>query len=180
MPLLLLMALSVISSCATAAESKELELKYDDGKSDGSYSMGGYGFLVHFTPPATPFTINKIKIFSYLQGTGYENQTTKLEIWNEDFTILHVWQEPATEFNQEPSWMIVDIPQVTVDSDFYIVFYPEASKDSGVQVGYDSSVTNRHSDVALHGEIIKWISERLPKGKTNWMIRVIGTTEALD
>ena len=56
--------LLVLGGCAPAsAPPKEVELKHDDGESDGNCSSGLYGFLVHFSSPATPFTISKVRVF---------------------------------------------------------------------------------------------------------------------
>lgn len=154
---------------------KEVELKYDDGTSDGIASCGrACGFLVHFSPPVTPFAINEVKIFTNLSGAGYEEQEPKVEIWDKGFALLHYWQEPATRFSKEPDWMTVDIPDITVTDDFYIVFYTNSKPYEGVYIHYDSSVVNEHSEMAADGKLIDWIWERIPKEKANWMIRVVG------
>lgn len=170
--------LLVLGACIPASTSSqstgEVELKYDDGMSDGSCSTGSYGLIVHFSPPATPFVIDKIKIFANLRGTGYKSQNPEIEIWDKNFTVVHYWQESTTTFSREPSWMTLDVSNITVDGDFSIVFYPNSTKDDGVYLNYDSSVRNRHSEVVLDGQIADWIFERIPKEKANWMIRVIG------
>jgi len=72
---------------------EETELKHDDGTSEGTCSAGSHiGFLVHFTPLKTPFVINKVKVFTILKGTGYENQTAWFEIWDGNNDVLHYWQ----------------------------------------------------------------------------------------
>jgi hypothetical protein len=123
-----------------------------------------------------PFTINKVRIFANLQGTGYEEQKPRVEIWDRDFALLHSWQEPVIGFSKEPSWVTVDISDITVDDDFYIVFYTNSGPQSGVYIHYDSSLENEHSEMAAEGKVIGWIWERIPKEKTNWMIRVVGTS----
>jgi len=61
--------------------SEEVELKYDDGGAEASCSVGAAGgFRVSFSPPATPFTIHKVRIFTSLRGSGYEEQKTEIKI----------------------------------------------------------------------------------------------------
>jgi len=52
-----------------------LELKYDDGIAEGYVSPHWGGYLVNFTPPSTPFIINKIKICGVTWGTGWKEQS---------------------------------------------------------------------------------------------------------
>lgn len=68
---------------------EQVELKYDDGMSDGSRSSGHQGFMVHFSPPATPFMIGKVKVFTGLNGSGYEDQVTWFEIRDNNLNILY-------------------------------------------------------------------------------------------
>ncbi|MGB2813816.1 MAG: transglutaminase-like domain-containing protein [Dehalococcoidales bacterium] len=129
--------------------------------------------MVHFSPPETPFTINAVKIYTTLEGTGYEDQNPKIEIWDKDFALLHSWQEPATGFNKDPGWVTVDIPDITVDDDFYVVFYTYSKREGGVYIHFDSSVANKHSETAdPGGTIADWVWQQ-PKDKTNWMIRAV-------
>ena len=161
--------------------SEEAELKYDDGTSDGAASSGTLSaFLVHFSPPSTPFVIAKVKVFTDLRGTGYEDQKPKVEIWDKDFNVQYIHEEPYTSFSSEPGWVAVEIPNVTVNNDFYVVFYTNSRREGGVYMHYDTSVRNEHSEMAADGRVTNWVWERIPKEWTNWMIRVIGTPEALD
>jgi len=116
-----------------------------------------------------------VKIYSSLQGTGYEDQKPNVEIWDKDFALLHSWQEPATGFNKDPGWVTVDIPDITVDNDFYVVFYTSSKREGGVYIHFDSSTLNKYSEtVDPDGTITDWVWQQ-PKDKTNWMIRVMGT-----
>jgi len=157
---------------------KEYELKYDDGTSEGSCSSGPqFGYLVHFSPPVTPFTISNVKVFASLRGSGYEDQKVELEIWNQDLDVAHYCQRSATEFHHEPDWVMVDIPNITVGDDFYVVFYTNSRREGGVYMYFDSSVINKHSEMAEHGgKTAAWPWQGMPKEKTNWMIRVVGAS----
>ena len=155
---------------------EDIELKYDDGTSEGTVSAGSHlGFLVHFKPPETPFAINTVKVFAILKGTGYENQTTWFEIWDKSGNVLHYWEKSATEFSTEPGWVPMELPDIIVNDDFQVVFYPYSTREAGVYLQFDSSQTNNHSEMASPGgRISDWIWSS-PKGETNWMIRVVGT-----
>ena len=154
--------------------SGEVELKYDDGTTDGRTSAGGYAFRVHFSPPTTPFTINKIQIFTSIRGSGYEQQKVEAAILSKDFRLLSTFRKAAIEFSQVPSWMTVEVPGVQVNDDFYVYFYPNSKKDGGVYIHYDSSVTNEHSEYTTpSSEVAPWPFNN-PKDKTNWIIRAVG------
>ncbi|MFC1903381.1 transglutaminase-like domain-containing protein [Chloroflexota bacterium] len=153
----------------------ETELKYDDGADEGTCSTGSHlGFLVQFTSPATSFVIDKVKVFASLKGDDYENQTTWFEIWDKNNSVLHKWQVPAIKFSAKPAWTTTEVPDIIVDEDFSIVFYPCSTKEAGVYLHFDSSQANKYSETAEPGgRIADWIWN-FPKEKTNWMIRVEG------
>ena len=148
-----------------------IELKYDDGTSDGSRTVGGLsGYVVYFSPPIVPFTIQEVRILAELRGTGYKDTRPQLEIWDKDFNVLYYRQEPYTSFSAMPRWIPIAIPELTVNNDFYIVFNTNSRPEGGVFIHYDSSLMNEHSTMR-NG----W-NEEIPKYKTNWMIRVVGNT----
>jgi len=158
-------------------EEMGAELKYDDGDSNGSCGSGSKGFSVHFSPTDTPYVINQVKIFANLLGTGYEDQKPRVEIWDKDFTPLHSAQVPVTEFTKDGSWAVLEIPNITVKDDFYVVFFTNCRKEGGVYIHFDSSVANNHSEtVEPDGSIADWVWHP-PKNTTNWMIRVVSSTE---
>lgn len=71
--------------------------------------------------------------------------------------------------------MTVEIPDIRVNDDFYVVFYPCSTREGGVYLHYDSSQINNRSETAEPGgRIADWVW-KAPKEKTNWMIRVVGT-----
>ena len=157
---------------------KEVELKYDDGTTDWSQAIGGpgRGHIVQFSPPSTPFTITKVKIFGKLYGTGYENLTFDVQIWDSEQKEIHSASYPHTEFSLEPTWVEIDIPDVTVSGDFYIHVFTNSPKEGGISIHSDSSVVNEHSEVTHNWEIVDWYLSS-PKEEANWMIRVVVFTE---
>jgi len=159
-----------------APTPEEVELKYDDGISDGSCSSGQQGFLVRFSPSAIPLMINKVKVFANIRGTADQEREPKLEIWDKDSSILYVSEESYARFGSEPGWVTIEIPQITVNDDFFVVFYTNSRRENGIYIHYDSSVMNKYSEMTEHGSITDWVWEQIPKEKTNWMIRVAGTS----
>lgn len=155
---------------------KEIELKYDDGTSDESWAIGGVGrgYVVDFSPPAAPFTISEVKIYGSLYGTRYEKLQAQIEVWDKDFNILYSCLEPHTKFSTEPGWVGIATPDIVVDGDFYIFVCTSSPKEGGIQIYYDSSAINTHSEVTDARHITDWHLET-PKDKVNWMIRVVGS-----
>jgi len=173
-------AIGDLTSTLTIEEklvAKEFELKYDDGTTDWSQAIGGLGrgHIVQFSPSSTPFTITKVKILGNLYGTGYENLTFDVQIWDSEQKEIHSASYPHTEFSLQPTWVEIDIPDVTVSSDFYIHVFTNSPKEGGISIHSDSSVVNEHSEVTQNWEIVDWYLSS-PKEEANWMIRVVGTS----
>jgi hypothetical protein len=167
---------------------KEVELKYDDGLARDSLSNTG-GHIVDFSPPATPFTIQEIRIAGLLYGTGLEGKTFDLQILDKDLKVLHSATYPYTKFSFSPAatWAEFEVPDIEVASKFYVHIYT-ASPRYGLHIGADDSVVNEHSGCTTRtaegvitilagspyysDEDDLWFEDL---GKVNWMIRVIGT-----
>lgn len=164
-----------IGGLSSSLTVKEVELKYDDGQPDNSLAIGtmpGTGHLIHFSPPFTPFTITRIKIFGNLYGTGYEDLTFTVEVWDKDSKEIHNASYPHSKFSLSPGWVEIDIPNAVVNGDFYVHVFTNSPREGGVNIGYDSSVENEHSEMTRDWTIEWWGSH--PQETVNWMIRVIG------
>ena len=154
----------------------EFELKYDDGMPESYMAIGsmpGMGHLIDFSPAATPFTITKVKIYGHLYGTGYESLEFTVEIWDKEQEAIYSASYPHTKFSLSEGWVEIDIPEVAVSDTFYVHVFTHSPREGGVNIGYDSSIENEHSEMTLNWEI-EWWGER-PKETVNWMIRVIGS-----
>jgi len=157
-----------------------LELKHDDGRGMGATSSSGpgWGYSVRFSPSTIPFTIFKVKVFARLRS-GYVLDTTSLEIWDRHLNVLYSTEKPAIEYSSELEWVIIDIPNITVNDDFRVVFFTngEDLQAGGVGIGYDLS-GNKGSEMArANGTIGEWpapMEATRPRDSTNWMIRVVG------
>jgi hypothetical protein len=152
---------------------------YDDGQQDSYQAIGrtsGTGYLVHYSPPATPFTITKVKIYGKLYGTGYENLTFVVQVQDMELKEIYGKSYPHTRFSPQGEWLELDIPQINVDGDFYIHVFTHSPREGGVTIGYDKSVKNEHSEMTRDWKIGWW--SQIPKETVNWMIRVVGTLPA--
>ena len=174
-----------------------LELMYDDGIAEGYVSSHLGGYLVSFSPPSTPFHINKVKMRGVTLGTGWEGRKFELQIWDNKQKILYSTSYPFTLFpstvapaatqpqlRKTPPWIEVAVPSIEVETDFFIHVYAYTTKQQGVHIGADDSVKNKHSNLtAPVAEEVYEIRETWPypknmwfadKSKVNWMIRVVG------
>ena len=185
--------ISDLTSSLTVKEpvlvEKQAELKYDDGVAETCLSSGGGGYLVDFAPPATPFTIKKVRICAGLFGSGWEGRDFEVEIWDKDYKVLHSATYPVTKFVVEaPTWVEVEIPDIEVSDKFYVHVYTGTGRGAGLSLGADNSVVNKHSEITIRtaegvakiraewgyrgtGEL-SWVAD---KSKVNFMIRVVGT-----
>ena len=174
-----------------------LELMYDDGIAEGYISPHLGGYLVSFTPPSTPFIINKVKICGVTWGTGWEGTEFELQIWDKEQNALYSGDYPfdmfpsvispaaaQSQLGKAPPWIEIAVPNIAVETDFFIHVYAGTMKGQGLHLGADDSTTNMNSDVtvAVTEEVYKtrdtwpypknmWFAD---KSKVNWMIRVTG------
>ena len=172
--IILVLVLAALAVVFTACPNPTaIELRYDDGEPDGKQGVGGpgYGFLVEFLPPSAPSSINKVRISGELVGSGYENRTFDVLIWDKARNELYKASFPHTKFPSS-GWAEIDIPKVVVNDNFSVVVITNTPRDSGVYLHYDSSVKNEHSDLVQDWEAKGWYLG-VPKEKTNWMIRVV-------
>ncbi len=175
----------------------EVELKYDDGIAEGYVSPHWGGYLVSFSPPFTPFVINRVKICGVTWGTGWEGTEFELQIWDDEQSIVYSASYPFELFptviapaaaqqqlSKAPPWIEVTVPNIEVDTDFFIHVYAGSMKGKGIHLAADNSVTNKNSDITVAvAEGVYEIRDSWPypsnmwftdKSKVNWMIRVVG------
>jgi hypothetical protein len=118
--------------------------------------------------------IEEVKVFASLHGSGYKDQVAWFEIRDQNLDVVYYWSRLASDFPHESGWVAEEVPNITVNDGFYVVFYPCSSKEGGVYLHYDLSQVNAHSElVESGGETTNW-TFGMPKEKTNWMIRVVG------
>ncbi len=162
---------------------REVELKYDDGDARDCISSSGH--LVDFSPPATPFTIKRIRVVGILSSKleNPEDRNFEIQIWDKDKQILYSANYSYTEFTVDTvSWVEFEVPDIAVSDRFYVHIFTNSPR-WGIHIGADDSVVNEHSDVtAKVNEDFVLLAQWPYRGfwaedesKVNWMIRVIGT-----
>ncbi len=103
-------------------------IKYDLGNASiEAWSLSGeYGHIVHFTPPATPFKIQKID--AYVQAvvnkdSEWYSKFVTVRIWNSDRT-QQLWSAnfPWRDFWNDVGsfWKEIQVPNISTDGDFYV------------------------------------------------------------
>jgi hypothetical protein len=135
---------------------------------------------VSFSPPTPDWPIQRVRIYGYRSGTGTENMQFIIEIWAANYTTLFSQAYPDNIFMTVPSWVDIDIAGPKVSETFFVVLITGTTATrSGIIVGVDLSVPNRHSEVFIGKRLITdWKQARfgrpLSNETANWMIRVVG------
>jgi len=168
--LVLMMAAPLIRVC----QAELLELAYDDGEMDWAESLAGPSFGpghgVRFTPPGTPWIIDSVRIYGRRQGES------KFRIVIFDETQSVVYKSPLYDYEEYfdiiYGWAEVDIPEVSVTGDFYVVVFTNSSAGLSprvIKIGLDKDapIDNR-SYIVSHD--YRFSAYKLG----DWMIRVVG------
>ncbi|UCH50898.1 MAG: hypothetical protein JSV54_07790 [Chloroflexota bacterium] len=184
--------------------AKEVELKYDDGTAEEAPKGGvQFGHLVDFLSPGDPFTIRKILVFGLKLDGESKGKTFDMQIWDKDQKVLYKEAYPADKFplgSIQPwpemkrvlEWVELEVPDIQVSGKFYVYVWTDAPVFHGIHIGADNSVVNVHSTAVVPSNGLYKEAEPWPlicpnpthwwhdKSKVNWMIRVVGTTMALE
>jgi CARDB len=178
------------------------KIQYDLGSATGELLSvaGDNGHIVHFTPPTTPFKIQEIDVYVSAVVANESEWTDKLitvRIWDSGRT-RQLWSVnlPWRAFWNETGgfWKTIDVPNVSVDNDFYVEMVTHSNQFQGemvawpwgsevrpaVFVGYDrpnqyiesgeSSVETR-SGISLMGQPVQ---VPVKYEGINWLMRVWG------
>ncbi|MCJ7655018.1 MAG: hypothetical protein MUO97_06935 [Dehalococcoidia bacterium] len=178
------------------------KIQYDLGSIHGEplSVAGDYGHIVHFSPPATPFEIQKIEVYVQAVVAEESEWTDKLvtvriwnsgrnqQLWSVDFPWRAFWNEVGS------FWKEIDVPNVSVDGDFYVEIITHSNQFQGemvawswgsevrpaIFVGYDLpnpyiasavSSTETRSGISNMGQPVEVPAKY--QG-LNWLIRVTG------
>jgi len=150
-----------------------VELKYDDGESDGRSSCNGCGYAVRFTPPATPFVVERVRIYGVAYGGGCEGREVEVLIRSLKWKRLDGVRRPHNVFGTEYEWATFEMSGRKVNEAFYVVVDLDAPFNCSVWMGVDLDGENAGSEKTTGGMLDVW-SHGPPKDETNWMIRVEG------
>ncbi|MCJ7514739.1 MAG: hypothetical protein MUO89_02050 [Dehalococcoidia bacterium] len=161
---------------------------------------GDYGHIVHFSPPTTPFKIQKIEVYVQAvvsQESDWTNKLITVRIWDSGRNS-QLWSVnlPWRAFWNETGgfWKEIDVPNVSADGDFYVEIVTHSNQFQGetvawpwgsdvrpaVFVGYDRpnqyissgvSSTETRSSISNKGQPVE---VPVKYQGLNWLIRVVG------
>jgi hypothetical protein len=178
------------------------KIQYDLGSVYGEplSISGDFGHIVHFSPPTTPFKIQKIEVYVQAMVAKESEWTDKLvtvRIWDSGRNnILWSTELPWRAFWNETGsfWKEINVPNVAANGDFYveivthsnqfgeeIVAWPWGSEvRPAIFVGYDRpsqyesatiSTTETRSGISNMGQPV---AIPVKYQGLNWLIRVYG------
>jgi len=177
-------------------------IQYDLGSAYGELLSvaGDYGHIVHFSPPATPFEIQKIDLYVEALVANDSEYTGRLvtvriwdssrnrQLWSTDLPWRDFWNAVGS------FWKEIDVPNVISDGDFYVEIVTHSNQFQGEMVawpwgsevrpaiflGYDLptpyessavSLTETRSGISIMGQPVGVPAKY--QG-LNWLIRVVG------
>ena len=177
--ILALALLSILPVSLLETHASPFELAYDDGDFDYAWSdFYPSGAAVRFTPPALPWRITSVVFYGLALERG-GNMLFTLEIRDRGFSLVYTKQYATFQFfeNGTFSWARIPLPNLTVNSEFYVCIYPCFSLDATqlwIGVDEDPPVSNRSLLVDREeGRIVKTWNEESGRPR-NFMIRVEG------
>jgi len=161
---------------------------------------GDYGHIVHFTPPTTPFKIQKIE--AYVQATvakdsEWKDNSVTVRIWDSGRT-QQLWSEnlPWRDFWNDVGsfWKEIDVPNVSVNGDFYVEIVTHSNQYGGqiaswplgsevnpaIFLGYNRPNPYQNSPISLTGtrsgisNMGQPVEIPVKYQGLNWLIRVDG------
>jgi len=162
-----------------------VELKHDTGRPTGVFNLGApYGHLISFSPPATPWFIERLRVYGFQYGQT-EKVEFVVEIWASNRSVLYSRPYPYSLFKTLETWIVIFVPNVMVKESFFVAVYTGSNVERGIFIASDNSTVNEHSDIVAGKRTltdwneIKWKPPAPRREKVNWMIRVVGSTEVI-
>jgi TolB protein len=106
----------------------------------GSYNPGDqFGDAVRFTPPTTPYVIDKIHVYGFLSGTQVADAAFDLSVLADDRTSLYKGRYRREDFfSSNAAWATIDIPDLSVSGPVYLVVSTPIWSRGGLQVCFGS------------------------------------------
>ncbi|MFA5399895.1 MAG: hypothetical protein WC169_01080 [Dehalococcoidia bacterium] len=185
---------SIINQSDSLDEQRYL-LKHDNGIFSDSYCLWDpRGLCVSYSPPVTPFKINKIFIRGYRTDfPNAEGKTYTVKIWDGDFgKELYSYDYPYSKFSTNATMVEHTIsPPLIVTDNFTVDFisHSESVKEGAkpniaIYITYDNTLSiNEHSGISWLGKYDDAAVERVIKKNPKylyaaWMIQIEGSGQA--
>ncbi|MDD1762589.1 MAG: hypothetical protein LUQ59_10190 [Methanothrix sp.] len=185
-------ALFAISSVVWAAESDLTVLTGDSTKnySEMNYSLfsaaATFGYLdlgeaVKFKAPVSGWKLQKVRILAYSEFNETDNtympdRNIMIEIRDKDLKLLYKFADAQNMYflSTEPVFVEIEIPEVKVTGDFYVVYYDRAAAPIGM-VNVDepgNSFLFQKDNIQPAQFALEDTNETIA---FNWMIEAIGS-----
>lgn len=120
------LAIGNSSAIMAVYEWSPCTIQYDesDGPLEGIYVSGENGHIVHFTPPANAFRIQKIRVFGTVyifDNSDYDKNHITVRIWDKEGNN-QLWSQdfPWRLFFAGDYWREIKVPDVRVNDDFQV------------------------------------------------------------
>jgi len=161
-------------AAATLTGKGLLELKRDDGESDGKRSIGGAGPAIRFDNAPAGAVLAGLRIYGSRYGGGYDPKNTNAVyyVFDDDGDILIKGEFPYALFSYQEKWVDIPVEETDVPSGFSILINPDPTQYKGIYFHYDSDVQTAHSKYGVTPAELNDL-----RGKWDWMIRACVTTE---
>ncbi|NOY43042.1 MAG: M56 family metallopeptidase [Planctomycetes bacterium] len=156
-----------------STSSKQLLLKYGDGKPDGKKSIAGTGEMIRFELPGEAGRIRAIKVHGSRYGhPRAPKEDVEVTLLSEDMTeTLHTELVPYSLFKRlkKARWTFVPFKEpVEMPKTFWVVLNFNAERTKGVFVSYDTSTKGEYSRVGTSEE-----DAQETKFDGDWMVQVL-------
>ena len=157
-----------------------LEIKYDNGKSDGMQSYGGSGPAISFKLSEfikkegmqKPLMLKGLKIFGSRYGSGYDTQNTmiKIHLIDKNGKAYSSTALPYSLFSYKEKWVnlvfLKPLEIKTTSEDFLgVAIDPEAHQTKGIYFHYNKDPKISHS---MAGNVDRGFK---PESGREWIIR---------
>ena len=180
---------------AKALISDENGIGYDDGIKDSEASLGTKTGHAVFYSIDEKIMVDGINIY----GCRYDDLSKDfdIEIWDGNFNNLYSGSFNYDSYFPESfapttdscfKWVTVDIPDIEVNDDFYLMIFTQSVKPSwvegeplpdfingGIEIGVDKNTESGNSFMVEKNpnRIVDWPSWNLKQDSTDWMLRVL-------
>lgn len=187
----ILMGMAVAQNDAASATPSMIVLKQDSGTNITKmnftlYSAGrdwgidafGVGEAVKFTAPKPGWKLKQIQILGW---NGF-NETTMtvpspgnflIEVRDEKLNLLYRLADTQNAYFTFPAPVLrsIDIPALSLTSEFYIIFYDRSTMMIGME--FENGTGNSYFYDSLFSELLP-VQVKNETTKINWVIRAVG------
>jgi len=162
------------AAAATLTGQGLLELKRDDGESNGMKSIGGAGPAIRLEGAPPGAVLKGLRIYASRYGKGYNPKKTMATcyVFDDEGDVLLKGQFPYALFSYRKEWVDVPIEQTDVPESFSILINPDPTQYKGIYFHYDSDVQTAHSKYGVTPTELNNL-----RGKWDWMIRAVVAVE---